>query len=122
MTKKILIVDDEPDILKFMLIRLEKTGYEVFSCTNGQDVLDMSRKIMPDLIMLDVYLPDINGDEVTKILKKDDELKHIPVILVSATIGSIGKRAEECGAEEYLVKPFEHEELIDKIEALLGKR
>ncbi len=85
MGKKILVVDDEPDLLKVTLLRLKKTGYEVFGCVDGQEALDLARQIMPDLIILDVYLPVINGDDVAKILKKDDELKHIPIILISAS-------------------------------------
>lgn len=118
MGKKILVVDDEPDLLKVTLLRLKKTGYEVYSGTDGREALDIARRVMPDLIILDVYLPVINGDEVAKILKKDDELKHIPIILISATtgMGTLGKRAEESGAAAYLTKPFEPEDLVDIIE------
>jgi CheY-like chemotaxis protein len=121
MGKKILVVDDEPDLLKVTLIRLKKTGYEVYSCTDGQEVFDITRRVMPDLIILDVYLPAINGDDVAKILKKDDKLKHIPIILISATTMTLDERARECGADGYLTKPFEPEELISIVKKILGQ-
>jgi CheY-like chemotaxis protein len=120
MGKKILIVDDEPDLLKVILLRLKKTGYEVFGGVDGQEALELARQIIPDLIILDVYLPVIGGDDVAQILKRDDELKHIPIILISATIRTLNERARESGADAYLAKPFEPEELIGKVKNILG--
>ena len=120
MAKKILVVDDESDLLKVTLLRLNKTGYETFSGANGQEALDLTRQIIPDLIILDVYLPMINGDDLTKILKKDDELKHIPIILISASIKTLDEKARESGADGYLAKPFEPEELIAKVRKFIG--
>ncbi|MGA1980580.1 MAG: response regulator [Sedimentisphaerales bacterium] len=119
MAKKILVVDDEPDLLKVTLLRLKKTGYEVFGCANGQEVVDMARQITPDLIILDVYLPVINGDVVAKLLKKDDELKHIPVILISAGTRALDEKAWGSGAVAYLKKPFEPEELVGLVKKVL---
>jgi two-component system phosphate regulon response regulator PhoB len=121
MGKKILVVDDEPDLLKVTLIRLKKTGYEVYSGTDGLEVLDIARRVMPDLIIIDVYLPVLNGDDVAKILKKDDELKHIPIILISATTQTLDERARDSGADGYIIKPFEPEELIAMVEKTLGQ-
>src|SRR4030043_1444771 len=120
MQKKILVVDDEPDLLKVILLRLKKTGYEVYSGVDGREVLDLVRQIIPDLIILDVYLPGINGDEVAQILKKDDELKHIPIILISATTKTLDLKARESGADGYIIKPFEPEELIGMVKKILG--
>ena len=120
MGKKILIVDDEPDLLKVLLIRLEKTGYEVFAGADGQEALDLAGQVMPDLIILDVCLPVINGDDVAKILKKDKRLKHIPLILMSASTRTLAERAKKCGAEDFLYKTFEPEEFIAKVKTLLG--
>lgn len=120
MAKKILVVDDEADLLEVTLLRLKATGYDVFGGIDGREALDLARKIMPDLIILDVYLPVMNGDEVARILKKDDGLKHIPVILISATTRSLAQRALESGANGHLTKPFEPEELIEKIKKLIG--
>jgi len=120
MGKKILIVDDEPDLLKVTLLRLKKTGYEAFGGVGGQEALDLARQIIPDLIILDVYLPGINGDDVAKILKKDNELKHIPIILISATTKTLDVKARESGADGYIIKPFEPEELIGIVKKILG--
>jgi len=119
MGKKILVVDDETDLLKVTLLRLKKTGYEAFGCAVGWGVLDMTRQIMPDLIILDVYLPGINGDDVAKILKKDDQLKHIPIILISASIRALDEKAWGSGASAYLTKPFESEELVGLVKEVL---
>jgi CheY-like chemotaxis protein len=120
MGKKILVVDDEPDLLKVTLVRLKKTEYEVYGGTDGWEALDIARQVIPDLIILDVYLPMMNGDEVTKILKKNDELKHIPVILITANAMALDERVKECGADGYLTKPFEPEELIGIVKKFLG--
>jgi len=120
MVKKILVVDDEPDLLKVLLIRLKKAGYEVFGGTNGQEALDLTRQISPDLVILDVYLPIMNGDDAAKILKKDDQLKHIPILLISATTKQMAEKVQESQANDYLTKPFEPEELFKKIEGLIA--
>jgi len=119
MGKKILVIDDESDVLKVLLLRLKKTGYEAFGGVDGREALDLTRQIRPDLIILDVYLPDMNGDDVAKIMKEDKELRHIPIILISATSEALAERAEECGAAGYLTKPFEPEELIGKVKNIL---
>jgi len=120
MAKKILIVDDEPDLLKVLLIRLKKAGYEVFGGTNGQEALDLTRQITPDLVILDVYLPVMNGDDVAKILKKDEQLKHIPIILISATTKDMAEKVQESQANDFLTKPFEPEDFLKKISGFIG--
>ncbi|MDD5432073.1 MAG: response regulator [Candidatus Omnitrophica bacterium] len=119
MRKKIIIIDDEPDVLRVLEIRLKKSGYEVFTGLNGQEALNLAHQIKPDLIILDVYLPLINGDEVAKILKNDLKLKHIAIILISATTQSLAQKTKESGADGFLVKPFESVELIEMIEKAL---
>lgn len=120
MAKKILVVDDEPDLLKVLSFRLEKTGYEVFGAADGQEALDLARKVIPDLMILDIYLPVINGDEVAKILKNDEKLKHVPIFLISATTHTLTQRATDSGSDAYFIKPFEPEELIGAVKKTLG--
>ena len=115
MMKKILFVDDEVDLLKVSLLRLRKTGYDVSGAADGREALDLAHQRMPDLIILDVYLPEMNGDEVAKILKKDEKLKHVPVILISADIETLEKRCRQCGADGYLTKPFESGALVREV-------
>lgn len=115
MAKRILIVDDEPDVLKVLSLRLQKTGYEVTGARDGQEALDAAHRVKPDLIILDIYLPKIDGDDVTRILKSEEAFKNTPMILISATTRSASERAMECGADGCLNKPFEPEELMDMI-------
>jgi len=116
MKKKILVIDDEESLLKMTLLRLNKIGYEAIGGVDGQEALDLARQKMPDLILLDVLLPKMNGDKVAKILKKDEDLKHIPIILISAAVETLAAWALESGADGYLFKPFETENLIGMIE------
>lgn len=118
MTTKLLLVDDEVDILSVLALRLQKSGYDVYKATNGNEAIDVARRIIPDVIILDVYLPDINGDEVAKILKRDQKLKHIPILLVSASTLTLDKRAQDCQAAGFFTKPFPLKDLIEKIESL----
>lgn len=120
MPKKILIVDDEPDLLEILSIRMGKAGYEIHGAANGQEALRLARSIMPDLIILDVYLPLINGDEVAKILKSDEKFRHIPIILISATTKTLARRINYSGADDCFTKPFEPEEFMARIKDLLA--
>ncbi|MDP6686290.1 MAG: response regulator [Candidatus Omnitrophota bacterium] len=119
--KKILIVDDERDIRKMLRLRLEALNYEVEEASNGSEGLDKARSIEPDLIILDLMLPKIDGFKVCRMLKFDNKHKHIPVIMFTASADA--KNAEigkEVCADAYILKPFEMQELLNKIEKLLG--
>ena len=120
MGKKILFADDEVDLLKVSSLRLEKTGYQVFGAMDGQEALDLARQEMPDLIILDVYLPKMNGDEVVKILKKDEKLKRIPTILISADTQTLEERTLKSGADGYLAKAFASGELVALVKKHIG--
>ena len=122
MSKKILVVDDEPDILKVIIFRLKKAGYDVKTAINGQIALDMIAEDRPDIILLDISLPLLNGYEVCRRIKADDNFKSIPVMFLTASTASEGfkKRAEEAGAQAYMFKPFDYEELLEKVKKLLG--
>ena len=121
MKKKILlVVDDEASLLKTTLFRLNKSGYEAFGAVDGEKALVMVREKMPDLVLLDVYLPGMHGDEVAKILKNDPILKAIPIVLISAVDETLEEKARESGADGFLAKPFEAEELLAMIEKHLA--
>ncbi len=120
MIKKILVVDDENDLLLVTLLRLKHVGYEAFGAADGQDALDQARQKMPDLILLDAFLPVMNGDEVAKILKKDETTKNIPIILISADAKFLKEKTGICGADAYLIKPFKSGELVDMIKQYIG--
>ena len=114
--KKILVVDDEPDILKVVTFRVKKLEYEVVTATNGQEALDLIQKEEPDLILLDIELPVMNGYEVCQRVKTNEKLKHIPIIFLTASSASkIAEKVKELNADDYLIKPFDSEELLKKI-------
>lgn len=119
-TKRILIVEDEPDILKVAIFRLRKAGYEVTIATDGQKGLEAVKRDKPALILLDKGLPVMNGSEVCKKLKADEELKKIPVIMFTATVENIEDYIKSVGADDFIVKPFEPQDLFSKIEKYMG--
>lgn len=118
--KRILIVDDEPDLVKVTSFRLKKLGYEISVSIGGREALELIRRDPPDLVLLDLLLPQMLGDEVCRQMKKDEKLKHIPVILFTATAVSIPDKAREVGADDYITKPFNPQELLEKIKRFLG--
>jgi CheY-like chemotaxis protein len=120
MKKKILVVDDEAGLLAMTLLRLNKMGYDAFGGANGEEALDLARQRMPDLILLDKLMPKLNGDEVLRILKKDEKLKHIPVIMISAAVEDLEEKSRENGAAGFLFKPYETSELLDMIKKYIG--
>ncbi len=120
MKKKILLVDDEAGLLKVTLLRLSKSGYDALEAATGEEGLELARRQTPDLILLDVFLPGLKGDEVAKIIKADKNLKGIPVVLISAAVDALKEKAKECGADGYLAKPFEPNEMLGMIEKLLA--
>lgn len=120
MAKKILIVDDEPDILRAAKIRLMSCGYEVITAGSGNGIVNLLRKNMPDLILLDLRLPHMDGDKICTMLKADDKFKHIPVIIFTASSDlTTGKKVKDSGADGYLIKPFDTEEFLQVIKKFL---
>jgi len=115
LAKKILIVDDEADLLKLTAFRLKKSGYEVLTAVNGKEALDLIQNDRPDLMLLDLRIPLISGYDVCKRVRADDKLKDMPVILFTASTDGITDRMREVGANNYLIKPFDQEGLLGKI-------
>jgi len=119
---KILIVDDEEGIVKVVKMYLEHHRYEVITALDGQEGLEKAKTEKPDLIVLDLMLPKINGYKVCGLLKKDARYAKIPVILFTARAQEKDvKLGEEVGADAYITKPFEPEALLSKIEELMGE-
>ncbi len=116
---RILLVDDEPDILKMVGKRLESEGYEVSLAIDGEEALEKIQEENPDLVILDIMLPKVNGFEVCRQLKQNSLHQGIPVILFTAMTQQKDKRLGlECGADAYVCKPFRTDELLDKIREL----
>ena len=122
MAKKILVIEDSPTIMEIKCSVLEEAGYQTIRATEGIEGIQKVREEKPDLILLDIKLPDMDGYQVCRMLKSDEELKHIPVVM--ATASKIEKKDEfwgfQVGADGYIVEPFEPEELIDVVERVLG--
>lgn len=120
MAKKILIVDDEPDILEITAFRLKGLGYEILKASDGKAAMDMIKSCLPDLLLLDLRLPSLSGYEICATMKEDPALKHIPIILFTASaVANQAEKLKETGADDYLVKPFDAEELLKKVRKFL---
>ena len=118
--KKVLMVDDEQGFVEFVRDRLEAKGLDVITAFNGTEALEMAHSAHPDLIILDIMMPQMNGYDVCRKLKIDKKFKEIPIIMLTAKFQpndiEFGK---EMGADAYLTKPLELEMLSDKIDELL---
>lgn len=120
--EKILIIEDEKDIVKMLDYNLKKEGFRVFSANNGEDGLDMARKGHPDLILLDLMLPEMDGLEVCRAVKNDTNSAHIPIVILTAKAQETDKIVGlELGADDYVTKPFSPRELIARIKAVLRR-
>ena len=119
---KILVVDDEEDIRKTVAYQLKAAGYEVITAVDGEEGLEKARAEAPDLIILDLMLPKIEGHKVCGLLKNDTRYKNIPIILFTARVQKEDvELSKEVGADVYITKPFETSDLIGKVEELLKK-
>jgi len=122
MPKKVLIVEDNELNMKLFSDLLEAHGYETVGTNNGLNALDLAREHSPDLILMDIQLPEVSGLEVTKWLKDDDELSSIPVIAVTAfAMKGDEERIREGGCEAYMSKPISISVFIETIRGFLGE-
>ncbi|GAA0893698.1 hypothetical protein GCM10009122_33770 [Fulvivirga kasyanovii] len=114
MKKKVLLCDNDPDIIEIVSLILAGKGFEVFICTTCEEVPDKIENHNPDLIIMDLWIPEMGGEETTMMLKNSPKYKDIPVIILSANneIEVISRRS---GADGFIAKPFEIRELVSKI-------
>jgi DNA-binding response OmpR family regulator len=120
---KILIVEDDSYLVKAITIRLEANGFEIVVAVDGEDGLAKSRSEKPDLIILDVMLPKMDGFDICRKLKIDKQCKDIPIIILTAKFQPSDIRfGTEMGADAYMTKPFDSQALLAKIKELLKKR
>ena len=106
-TKHVLVVDDEPDVLLLCRVNLEFEGYEVSTAPDGEAGLEACRRLRPDVVLLDVMMPRMDGWQVLEAIKADDDLKHIPVVMLTAKVRDEDQiRGWSAGAAEYITKPF----------------
>jgi DNA-binding response OmpR family regulator len=120
---KILLVDDEPVIVEVVKKRLEVSGFDVVVATDGAEALQKAHTEEPKLIILDVMLPKIDGYMVCGVLKKDNRTSKIPIVMLTARSQAEDEKISlECGADAYVKKPFDSQELLEKIRALIVSR
>jgi len=120
---RILIVDDEPDLLTVLRLGLEAEGFDVVQASDGEQGLAMARELMPDLLVLDLMLPRMDGYKVCRALKFDERYRHIPIFILSARSGETDRRlALELGADEVHTKPYDMRDLVMRIRTRLEQK
>lgn len=120
MGRKILVTEDSPTILEILKSVLAEEGYEVIAAADGQQALDLARTEKPDLIILDLMLPKIDGYKVCRMLKFDERFKNIPIIMLTARAKESDEQlGREVGADAYIKKPFQPEVVVDEIKKWL---
>lgn len=120
--KKILIVDDEPDIIEILRYNLEKEGYVTFSASNGIDAVELAKQKKPDLILLDVMLPDMDGIEACETIRKNESLNNTIIAFLTARSEDYSEIAGfQAGADDYITKPIRPKVLLTRIQSLLKR-
>ena len=123
MRQTILVVDDEPDIVEIIQYNLEKSGFDVIVAADGPAALEKARDETPDLIVLDLMLPGLEGTDVCRILKQDERTRSIPILMLTAKSEEIDRIIGlELGADDYVVKPFSPREIALRIRNILRRR
>jgi DNA-binding response OmpR family regulator len=122
-TPLVLVADDDADILALVKFRLERAGYAVLAASDGEEALRLATEQSPDLAVLDVMMPKLDGYEVTSRLRQREETRDVPVILLTARVQEADvARGFEAGADDYVKKPFSPQELGARVQAILGRR
>jgi two-component system phosphate regulon response regulator PhoB len=122
MSERILIVDDEPDIVELLEYNLRQSGYAIVTARDGASALAEVRRQRPDLILLDLMLPDISGTEVCRRLRKDAATESIPIMMITARGEEIDRVVGfELGADDYITKPFSPREIVLRVQAVLRR-
>jgi len=119
---KILVVDDEPEAVELVEFNLKGAGYEVATASDGAEALNKARRIQPNLVILDVMMPEIDGMEVCKLMRRDPATSGIPIIMLTAKASEVDRvLGLELGADDYVVKPFSPRELVLRVKKLLDR-
>lgn len=120
---KILLVDDEPDILEFISYNLTKEGFDVYTCSNGKEAIKLAKQERPQLIILDVMMPDLDGIETCRVIRETPELKGIIVAFLTARNEDYSQIAGfDAGADDYINKPIKPRVLVSRVKALLRRQ
>lgn len=121
MRKKILVVEDDNDIVELLCFNLKKAGFAIGTANDGIEALKKARSVCPDLILLDLMLPEMDGYAVCETLRRDPATASIPIIMVTALSGELARMAGlESGANEFITKPFNLKQLLGRIQSFLS--
>jgi two-component system, OmpR family, phosphate regulon response regulator PhoB len=119
---QILVVDDEPEVVELIEYHLRQAGYEVVRAKDGAEALSLARKTQPQLIILDVMMPELDGMEACKLLRRSPETSAVPIVMLTARAAEADRiRGLELGADDYVVKPFSPRELVLRVKKLLER-
>jgi DNA-binding response OmpR family regulator len=119
----VLVADDEDDVLELIVFRLERSGYTVVKAHDGAEALDLARSSHPDLAVLDVMMPKMDGFELTQRLREEEATSKMPIILLTARSQETDiQRGFDVGADDYIRKPFSPQELRSRVQSILGRR
>ena len=123
MSERILLVDDEPDLLELVRVNLDQAGYRVETAEDGREALAALRRSPPDLVILDLMLPDVSGTEICRQVRADQRLSEIPIIMLTAKADEVDRVVGlEMGADDYVTKPFSPRELTLRVRAVLRRK
>jgi len=120
MKKKILVVDDNPDLIFILQVQLKNKGYDTVQATNGMQAVDIATAQLPDLIVMDIMMPQMNGLQAARLIRQNPKTRSIPILAATAKITIADK--EECfqsGCNDHMDKPFTTKELVSRIEKLM---
>jgi len=119
----VLAADDDTDVLELVTFRLERSGYTVLQAHDGEEAWALAREVKPDLAVLDVMMPKLDGFELTRRIRADEATRRIPIILLTARAQDPDvQEGFDAGADDYLRKPFSPQELRSRVQAILGRR
>ena len=120
--KKILVIDDEPDVTDLVAYHLKAKGYQVETVTNPSMSIGIARSLLPDLVILDIMMPDLNGTQICRILRADPKLRNVPIVFLTAKAEESDRIAGfETGCDDYICKPFSTKELVLRVQSILRR-
>ena len=123
MTARILVVDDEPDLLELVRFNLTQAGFQVTTATSGREALEQLKSATPDLVVLDLMLPDVSGNDICRQIRSDPGLSDLPIVMLTAKSEEVDRVVGfELGADDYVPKPFSPRELTLRVRAVLRRR
>lgn len=120
--RKILVIDDEPDVTDLVAYHLRAIGCQVETVTNASSSIGVARSLLPDLVILDIMMPDLNGTQICRILRADPKLKNVPIVFLTAKAEESDRIAGfEVGCDDYICKPFSIKELVLRVQSILRR-